>query len=138
MIISADEYWSRQLAQSLSGKGRVFQIVDAKDEKHLQSCDSKEPDVLLVDVQDLENGAESYVQRVRDRYPLTEIIVLYSPESVESTVKAVRNGAFDFLPKTMGKDVILLKVFAACRRKKISQKRMEILMKKGEALWDER
>ncbi len=107
ILLIDDEPKLRQLlARILQLEGyTVFEAADARsglktlerEEVHLVICDVKLPDG---------NGINLSAQ-IKQQYPATEIIVLTAFGSIPDGVKAVKNGAFDYITKGDDNDRII-------------------------------
>ncbi len=130
VVLTGDAPWACSLTEKIDVDDcRIF-VEDVNAPSDFSQFADNEPDVLLVDTEGFNRQSERLLQQIKDRYKLVEIIVLYTPDFIDSALKAVRYGVFDFLPKTVSHDVLYLKTYAACQRKTASKQRMEILQAK--------
>jgi two-component system, NtrC family, response regulator len=98
LIIDDEEKLRQLLARLISLEGyTVFEAAGArhawqwleKQEIHLILCDVKLPDAHGVEL----------VEKIKARFPLVEVILLTAYGTIADGVKAMQNGAFDYLVK---------------------------------------
>jgi DNA-binding NtrC family response regulator len=79
--------------------------------------ESERPDVLLTDLKMPELDGMELLRRARDIDPALPVIMITAFATIESAVAAVREGAFDYLPKTFSVDQIRVAVERALRHR---------------------
>ncbi|SKC85464.1 sigma-54-dependent transcriptional regulator [Ohtaekwangia koreensis] len=106
LIIDDEENLRKLLARVIELEGhRVYQAATihegmrllAKENVHIVVSDVKLPDGNGVDL----------VSRIKQEYPAIEIIVLTAYGTIQDGVKAIKNGAFDYLTKGEHQEKIL-------------------------------
>jgi two-component system nitrogen regulation response regulator NtrX len=68
---------------------------------------SKNIDVVLLDVMLPRMGGIEALEKIRTRWPLIEVIVISGHANIDTAVKAVKLGAFDYLEKPLSIDKLL-------------------------------
>ena len=103
------------LARILGERMTVVLAVDGDDaEGRIRS----EPfDVVLSDIRMPGKSGLEVLRLVKAVAPETEVVLMTAFASVQSAVEAIREGAFDYLPKPFDPDEALLKVERAAERK---------------------
>ena len=123
-LMTSDPSWGNGLARLLSSHGMTVRVIDPSGTGR---SDEIEPEVLLLDLDDDLRPMELVLAELEDQYPLIEVIALYSEDRVQSSIRAVRSGVYDVLPKTVGPKILVEKVQAAHQRQTRSKQRMEAL-----------
>jgi len=87
-------------------------------------------DVVILDVKmPGMNGIET-LAKIRDQFPLTEVIMLTGHATVESAIEGMKLGAFDYLMKPCDIDHLISKVSdAAAKKRQHENKIIEARMK---------
>jgi two-component system response regulator AtoC len=98
LFVDDDEAFRDALAEALRHSG--FDVREASSaEQALRKVDQGAYDVALVDLKLPGLSGEDLVQELQERAPSTEIIVLTGHATVESAVRTLKDGAYDFLTK---------------------------------------
>ncbi len=79
-------------------------------------------DVVILDVKMPGRDGIDILKEIKNRFPLTEVILLTGHATVESAIIGMRSGAYDYLMKPVAPDELIQKVEAAfVRRKSIKE-----------------
>ena len=97
---------------SEAGDARSAWKILEKEDIQVVICDVKLPDAHGVEL----------TQRIKDQFPLVEIILLTAYGTIADGVKAVKNGAFDYLTKGDDNDRIVPLVARAMEKAELQQK----------------
>jgi DNA-binding NtrC family response regulator len=104
--------------RAISDPERIMEFVE-----HFQ------PDVILLDMnfrRDVVSGEEGYhwLSRIMERDPLSVVILMTAYVSTEKTVRAIKAGAVDFIPKPWENRKMLDTVLSAVelRRSRVAEK----------------
>lgn len=65
----------------------------------LALVESQQPDVVLVDLRMPGKSGIDIVRAVKTRFPCIEVVLMTAYASIETAVDAIKQGAFDYLPK---------------------------------------
>ncbi len=68
---------------------------------------------------------------IKAQYPELTVVMLPAFSNVESAVKAIKNGAYDFIPKPFEQDEIIYKVQKALERSRLIQENRRLLNEKS-------
>lgn len=100
------------LAETLSRSG--FSTIEACDGGQATACiEEGGYDLALFDLKMPVHSGLELLKASRERWPLVPVIILTAYGSVEVAVEAMKEGAFDFLPKPVDPDHLLLVVSRA-------------------------
>jgi DNA-binding NtrC family response regulator len=98
LLIDDEEKLRHLLARIISLED--FEVVQAGDCKTgLKKLDQSEIDVVLCDVKLPDGSGVDLVKTIREKYPVTEIILLTAYGNIPDGVQAIKNGAFDYITK---------------------------------------
>ncbi len=82
-----------------------YEVLTATDPRRgLAMLESERPDLLLTDLKMPEVDGMELLRRARELDPALPVIMITAFATIESAVAAVREGAFDYLPKTFSVD----------------------------------
>lgn len=98
LIIDDEENLRSLLARIIELEG--FTVLQAKDSRSASSIlEREEVKVVVTDVKLPDANGVELTSKIKARYPATEVIVLTAFGTIEDGVKAIKNGAFDYLTK---------------------------------------
>ena len=83
-------------------------------------------DVVIMDVRMPGKDGIETLKEIKKRYPLTEVIMLTGHASVESGMRGMSLGAYDYVLKPVDFDELLEKVRKAYERKQLNEGRSAI------------
>ena len=101
-------------------KGYDIQIASGGTEA-LEKMLYADIDVVILDVKMPGRDGIDILKEIKNRFPLTEVILLTGHATVESAIIGMRSGAYDYLMKPVAPDELLQKVEAAFARRKTIQ-----------------
>ncbi len=106
LLIDDEEKLRSLLSRIISLEG--FTVTQSGDLKSALNILQKEAfDVLLCDVKLPDGNGVDFVKEVKEKYPLVEVILLTAYGNISDGVKAIKNGAFDYLLKGDDNDKII-------------------------------
>lgn len=98
LIIDDEEKLNNLLARIIGLEG--FAVVQANNCKTAWKKLEQTPiDLVLCDVKLPDGNGVALAQQIKTRYPLLEIILLTAYGNISDGVKAIKNGAFDYITK---------------------------------------
>ena len=129
LIIDDEEKLRKLLARIISLEG--FDVVEASTAKEgLKKLEeNNNADVVLCDVKLPDGNGVDMVKEIKRISPVAEIILLTSYSNVPDGVKAIKNGAFDYITKGDDNDKIIPLLNSALEKVQL-QKRIAQLEKK--------
>jgi two-component system, NtrC family, response regulator len=128
ILLIDDEEGLRKLLSRIIGL-EGFKIEEADTLK--DACDilrQKEIDVILCDVKLPDGNGVDFVREAKTKYPLSEIILLTAYGNISDGVKAIKNGAFDYITKGNDNDRIIPLLYQALD-KAVTQKKSAVKIK---------
>jgi DNA-binding NtrC family response regulator len=90
-------------------------------ERALTLLESERPDLMLTDLKMPALDGIAVLRRAHELDPTLPVIVVTAFGTIESAVAAIKQGAFDYLPKTFSVDELTLTVERALRQRRLSQ-----------------
>lgn len=118
ILIIDDEDKLRQLLARIIGlEGfEVWQAPDGRTALHM--LDQHNPDVVLCDVKLPDANGVSLISEMKARKPGTEFILLTAYGNIPDGVRAIKNGAFEYLTKADDNDRIIPVLHQAVKKAK--------------------
>ncbi|HXJ79529.1 MAG TPA: sigma-54 dependent transcriptional regulator [Candidatus Methylomirabilis sp.] len=95
-----------------------YDCVTATDPRRaLDLLESEPPDILLTDLRMPEVDGMTLLRRARELDPALPVIVITAFATIESAVAAIKEGAFDYLPKNFSVEQLRVAVERAARHR---------------------
>jgi DNA-binding NtrC family response regulator len=130
LIIDDEDIVLRSCERILSRMDDAFEIQTALDGlEGLNLLDSEYFDVLILDIKMPRIDGLEILQRVKEAHPDIDVIMITGLHEVEAAVKAMKLGAFDYLPKPFDPGELQLAVKRAFERRQLVQENIAL---KGE------
>lgn len=98
---------------ALSGEGALKALEENND-----------TEVVILDVKMPGMDGIETLQRIKQRFPLVEVIMLTGHATVETGISGMKLGAFDYLMKPCEMDVMMKKIFEAANRKRAHEEKI--------------
>src|SRR5437870_8784227 len=95
------------LARHMEMEGHAVVLV-ADGEKGIEEFRRQKVDLVLTDLKLPGKSGLEVLQAVKDENPMVPVVVMTAHGTIESAVKAVKEGAFDFLQKPVDPDHLLI------------------------------
>lgn len=128
VLLIDDEEGLRKLLSRIIGL-EGFKVEEAGTLKAANdNLKRKEIDVILCDVKLPDGNGVDFVKEAKTKYPLSEIILLTAYGNIPDGVRAIKNGAFDYITKGNDNDRIIPLLYQAID-KVAAQKKSAIKIK---------
>lgn len=115
LIIDDEEKLRGLLARIIGLEG--FEVLQAGDCKAaLKKMEQAEIDVILCDVKLPDGNGVELSKKIKEKYPLVEIILLTAYGNIPDSVQAIKNGAFDYITKGDDNNKIIPLLFRAVEK----------------------
>ena len=96
ILIIDDEVKLRGLLARII-KSEGFAVVEAPDLKlGFKKLEQNDIDIVLCDVKLPDGNGVDFLQKIKTKFPLTEVILLTAYGNISDGVQAMKNGAFDY------------------------------------------
>jgi DNA-binding NtrC family response regulator len=115
LIVDDDAGFRGALASSMAGRGFTTTPVPS-GAAALAWLASHECDVVLLDLKMPDMSGVEVLDRIRERHPHVEVILLTGHGTIDTAIAAIRRGAFDFLTKPCSPDEVEVTLLKAMER----------------------
>jgi DNA-binding NtrC family response regulator len=92
----------------------------------LKKIDESHFDVLILDIMMPRMDGLEVLQRVKETHPDIDVIMVTGLSQIETAVRSMKLGAFDYLPKPFDPDELKLVVTRALERRQLLQENLEL------------
>ncbi len=92
----------------------------------LRKIDENDYDVLILDIMMPEIDGMEVLQRVKETHPDVDVIMVTGHSQIETAVRSMKLGAFDYLPKPFDPDELELVVERALERRRLLQENLNL------------
>ena len=128
LIIDDEENLRRLLARMIELEGySIYQAASIKE--GLKILSREHINVVISDVKLPDGNGVDLTAKVKHDYPAVEVIVLTAFGTIEDGVKAIKNGAFDYLTKGDHQEKILPLLAKASEKASLQQKILNLELK---------
>jgi DNA-binding NtrC family response regulator len=112
LLIEDNERMAKILARHMEIEGhQVILALDA--EAGLDAFRKQKVDLVVTDMKLPEKSGLEVLQAVKDENPMVPVLLMTAHGTIETAVKAVKDGAFDFLQKPVDPEHLLLTISKA-------------------------
>ncbi len=118
LLIEDNERMARVLAQHMELEGHTV-IVELEGAAGLEAFRRHKVDLVLTDLKLPEKSGLDVLQAVKEENPLIPVLVMTAYGSIETAVKAVKDGAFDFLQKPVDPEALLVTIGQALEKRRL-------------------
>lgn len=131
LVIDDEEKLRTLLTRIISLEGlEVFSASNGK--AALKRLEQTDINVVLCDVKLPDINGVELAQVIKEKYPLTEIILLTAYANIQDGVQAIKNGAFDYLIKGDDNNKIIPLLHSALEKAGMSKRLMQLEKQVGE------
>ena len=125
LLVDDEQAFIEILAQRLRRRGFSVACINSGQGALNRLEKNDDLDVIILDLKmPGMNGIET-IQRIKNRWPLIEVILLTGHGTVESAVNALKQGAFDYLMKPYELNRLVDKIKAAIHRKRYHEAQIQ-------------
>ena len=118
LIVDDDGIIRRLLTKELSGEGYQCQEAGSAEEA-LARTGSVPFDLILLDVNMPDKSGIELLPEIKDKYPDTPIIMITAISDVETAIKAIRAGAYDYIIKPTDPEILNLSINRALDKRRL-------------------
>ncbi len=118
LLIEDNEPMARVLARHMELEGHTV-ILATDGSAGLEEFRRMKVDLVLTDLKLPEKSGLEVLQAVKEANPMIPVVVMTAHGTIETAVKAVKEGAFDFLEKPVDPDHLLLTIGKALETKQL-------------------
>ena len=100
LLIDDEEKLRNLMARVIGLEGEGFDVVQADNAKSARKKLNQEDfDVVICDVKLPDGNGVDLITEIKEKQPLTEVILLTAYGNIPDGVQAIKNGAFDYITK---------------------------------------
>jgi DNA-binding NtrC family response regulator len=130
LLIDDEEKLRTLLAKIISLEG--FEVLQASDGKSgFKKLEQSNIDVVICDVKLPDGSGVAFTQKIKEKYPLTEVILLTAYGNIPDGVQSIKYGAFDYITKGDDNNKIIPLLYRALEKVTLA-KRVQRLEKQLE------
>jgi len=105
---------------------RGFDVVEAHDgEEALAAMEQREAEVVILDVKMPGMDGLTALYKIKQQWPMTEVLMLTGHASMEAAIRGMELGAFDYLMKPVEFVDVLYKIEDAAARYRLHVAKIE-------------
>ena len=118
LIVDDEEIVVRSCSRILGDRG--YQIESAGDGREaLRMVEQTNYDIIILDIMMPKLDGLAALQRIKESHPDSDVIMVTGLSQIETAVRAMKLGAFDYLSKPFDPDELLLVVDRALERRQL-------------------
>ncbi|MBI5571647.1 MAG: response regulator [Desulfomonile tiedjei] len=123
LVVDDEEDFVETIVKRLKGRGlQAAGVTSGQDA--LDLLETRDFDVIVLDVKMPRMDGIQTLKEIKKRKPLTEVIMLTGHGSVDSGIKGLQLGAYNYIMKPVPLDELLKQVGQAYERKLIEEGRL--------------
>lgn len=127
ILIVDDEEVLQDVLSSLVRREGFEPLCARSGEEALQLLKENEPpDLMLLDLMLPVMSGMEVLKQVRREYPEIVVVIITAFSSIEGAIEAMREGAFDYIPKPFKNDEVLLTVNKGLEQRRLTQENREL------------
>jgi len=128
LLVDDDEAFRKALARELGRAGHEVATAGSGEEA-LRCVAEREPEVVLLDLRLPDRDGLEVLEALHAASPSTDVIMLTGHGSIDTAIRAVRAGAFDYVAKPCPLDELEVRIQRALERQ--SLRRRASLLERG-------
>jgi DNA-binding NtrC family response regulator len=129
LVVDDEEIVLRSCARILGGDYALDTAQDGAEA--LRKVDAAPYDVILLDIMMPKIDGIEVLQRVKEAHPEVEVIMVTGLAQIDTAVRAMKLGAFDYLPKPFDPDELRLVVQRALERRRLLEENLQLRTEVG-------
>lgn len=127
LLVDDDSPWLRSLSMTLEGPGAINNLVQCTDSRQVMGIlAEKKVGLILLDLTMPHLSGEDLLALITEEHPEIAVIVLSGLNQIETAVRCMGMGAFDYLVKTVEEDRLLDSVRRAIRMQELQRENREM------------
>jgi nitrogen regulation protein NR(I) len=126
IFVVDDEPGMRSLLKKLLSKEGYSVSVFEKGDEALDSMSAEDYDLAILDIEMPEMNGIELLERIKQKDPALNVVMITAYGSLQSAVEAMRLGAYDYLTKPFQMDEIKLVVEKALERERLISENREL------------
>lgn len=133
-MIVEDDPLTRKLLQTLLGKVGGYHVAIAEDgASAIKQAERFEPQTVILDMNLPDMNGLDILQKLKASYPHLPVIMLTGVTDIQTAVKAIQQGAYNYLTKPVQNDQLLITVEHAVERCELLNEMKQLRQKSGKS-----
>ncbi|MHB1605724.1 MAG: sigma-54-dependent transcriptional regulator [Leptospirales bacterium] len=125
LVVDDEPNILKVLGEVLSDEG--YRVLTARSASEgLSRLEEELPDVIFLDVWLGSDDGLELMGKFRERYPEIPVIVMSGHGTIETAVRAIKTGAFDYVEKPFSLDKILITIRHALRQRNLEEENQSL------------
>lgn len=133
LIVENDQNWKSVISKALSRSHHLHFWTGQRDLS--EKLHQEVFEVIILDIQPDQLARNDFLKKIKERASYTPIIVTSETGQAELVVKAIRDGAFDFVPKPYTPEKIKLTVAHALENRRMKNE-IDYLRREQDIIYD--
>ncbi|MBI2224956.1 MAG: sigma-54-dependent Fis family transcriptional regulator, partial [Betaproteobacteria bacterium] len=125
LVVDDEEIVIRSCVRILGESGYEVEAVQSGVDA-LRKVEESQYDVLILDIMMPKMDGLEVLQRVKETHPDIDVIMITGLSQIETAVRCMKLGAFDYLPKPFDPDELKLVVERALERRRLLQENLNL------------
>ncbi|KGA94820.1 sigma-54-dependent transcriptional regulator [Leptospirillum ferriphilum] len=125
LVVDDEPNILKTLGDILSDEGYRVETARSAGEG-IRKVEEDAPEVVFLDVWLGSDDGLSLLNAIREKSPQTQVIVMSGHGTIETAVRAIKNGAFDYVEKPFSMDKVLITVQNALRQKSLEEENQSL------------
>ncbi|MEK7877147.1 MAG: sigma-54 dependent transcriptional regulator [Pseudomonadota bacterium] len=125
LVVDDEEIVIRSCLRILGESGYEVEAVQSGADA-LRKVDESRYDVMILDIMMPKMDGLEVLQRVKETHPDIDVIMITGLSQIETAVRAMKLGAYDYLPKPFDPDELKLVVERALERRRLLQENLNL------------
>lgn len=127
VLIVDDEEEFREMTVKRLNKKELACESAANGTLALEMLSEKKYDVVVLDIKMPGRDGIEILREIKERMPLSEVVILTGHASVESGINGIKYGAFDYLMKPIDLEVLFERLNAANEHRQVQLVKLETI-----------
>ncbi len=111
-------------------------FLASRGDEGLEILDREKPAIVLLDMKMSGMGGMEVLAKIREKDPSVLVIVITGFATIEAAIEAMKNGAYDFIPKPFEPDQLRIVVNRACETLRLRREREALEKERRRTLAD--
>ncbi len=130
LVVDDEEIVLKSCLRALEGMDLAIDTATGGEEA-LQKASTGRYDVVLLDIMMPNVDGLEALQRLKESHPDLEVVMVTGLSQIETAVRSMKLGAFDYLPKPFDPDELRLVVERALERRRLLQENLSLKTQVG-------
>lgn len=127
LVVDDEPAWLRSMRISLARLAGITNVLTCQDSRDVMNLLSlHEVGIVLLDLTMPHQSGEQLLGQISEKYPEIIVVIVSGMNQIETAVKCMKQGAFDYLVKTAEEDRIVTVIQHAIRMVEIERENREM------------